>query len=235
MWQPPPDSLELHPDTVDVWRLQLEQSTEAVAHAAELLTDDETARAARFRFERDQTCYTLTRSTLRRLLGAYLQTSPTTIDFSTGAHGKPAVADTDVEFNVSHSGDYSLLAFCGGRPVGVDLEKLCERKSLALVAEHHFGSDEFEHVLAGADEDERLARFYRCWTRKEAFMKATGEGLALGLKTFEVSVDDDARLLWVEDGEARNWQMIDVDVAPGYAAALCVARRASIDARFFDA
>ncbi|QDG52578.1 4'-phosphopantetheinyl transferase superfamily protein [Persicimonas caeni] len=234
MWQAPPDALELQPNTVDVWRLSLEQPAPLVARAAELLTDDEAARAARFRFERDRISYTLTRSQLRRLLGAYLDKTPCEIDFVNGNHGKPAVADTSVEFNVSHSGTYSLLAFCQDRPVGVDLEQIRPRKSLALVAEHHFAPGECETVMAPDTDRERLVRFYRCWTRKEAFMKATGQGLALGLKTFEVSVDDDPRLLWVEDGEPEAWQLSDLQIAAGYAGALCVDGVHEIEVRPFD-
>jgi 4'-phosphopantetheinyl transferase len=238
MWTPPPEPLDLRDDTVDVWRLSLERPTEVVERLARLLTDEERARAARFRFECDQNCYTLTRGVLRRLLGDYLNISSRDIAFATGEHGKPALAPSQqpsqpIEFNVSHSGGYSLFAFSRGRAVGVDVEQMRARKSLELVAKHHFSPKERD-ALSGVEGGALLQRFYRCWTRKEAYMKATGKGVALGLKSFAVSVDEAPRLLWTDHGDADRWQFVDVSPGDGYAAAVCVEDGGSVEVRGFD-
>ncbi len=241
MWQTPPETLDLPARTVDLWRLSLEEPHARLADLEALLDDAERARAARFRFQRDRHCYTLTRATLRALVSGYLSalgapTAAQDLQFTTGAHGKPALADSlqpdagPFEFNVSHSGTFSLLAFGRQHPVGVDVEHIHPRHSLELVAEHHFADSEFDAVMDGPD-DQRLQRFYRCWTRKEAYMKATGKGLAVGLKTFAVSVDDEARLLWTEAGDAEAWSLRHVAVAEEYVGAVCVGR--GLDVRYF--
>lgn len=223
--------LDLPEDTVDLWRLCLEQPPEVVERFSLLLNTEEKARAARFRFDRDQTCYILTRGVLRHLLGGYLQLPADELSFEVGEHGKPALSGAKLEFNVSHSGSYSLLGFCRGRRVGVDVEEIRPRKSVDLVAEHHFADGELAGVLE-AEGDERLTRFYRCWTRKEAYMKATGMGLAVGLKSFEVSVGEEAKLVWTERGDADAWQLSDVEVADGYAGATCVAGDSALEIRY---
>lgn len=238
-WSDPPGRVELDAGGVDVWRLSLD----APAGGDDHLNAAERERAQRFRFDKDRICYTATRSALRGLLAAYLEAlgAPTAagdLVFEDGAHGKPALADAHqpdgapVEFNVTHSGQFSLLAFSRGRPVGVDVEQVRPRKSLELVAEHHFADTELAAVLAAADTAQRRRRFYRVWTRKEAYMKATGKGLALGLKTFAVGVDE-ARLSWTEAGDAGRWQICDVDPGEGYVGALCVGGGVD-EVRLFD-
>jgi 4'-phosphopantetheinyl transferase len=243
MWSPPPESLDLceNPDdgpTVHLWRLSLDQPPQVIERLAGLLTGEETKRAARFRFERDQNCYTLTRGCLRLLLGEYLHISPKDIVFVIGEHGKPALSASQqplppIEFNASHSGQASLFAFSLGRRVGVDVELMRPRLSRDLVAKHHFSPSEVDAVMDG-DDDGQLQRFYRCWTRKEAYMKATGAGIALGLKSFAVSVDDDARLLWTDRGDADRWQLADVALEDDYMGAVCVEGEEAVEIRGFD-
>jgi 4'-phosphopantetheinyl transferase len=209
-----------------LWRLSLDHPLGVVERLAGLLTSQEKARAARFRFQRDQNCYILTRGALRLLLGDYLHLSPENVAFAVGEHGKPSLAPRQtsaqpIEFNVSHSGAYSLFAFAHNRAVGVDVEQVRPRNSLELVAKHHFSAEEREALLELAS-DELLQRFYRCWTRKEAYMKATGKGVALGLKSFAVSTNASARLLWTDHGDAERWQMTDVSPGAGYLGTVCV-------------
>lgn len=235
MWQSRPEVLELSRDTVDVWRLGLEQPTRLVEQSREVLTHDERARADRFRFARDHDAYTLTRGALRRLLGAYLGVEPADVAFVEGKYGKPAVAEHPIAFNVTHSHKWALLVFTRGRPVGVDVELIQPRKSLDLVCRHHFTDAERTAVMGATDPTERRLRFYRCWTRKEAYIKATGLGLAMPLDSFEVSVDETARLLWLEDGDADRWELRDLSVADDYVAALCVQRDEALAVRALDA
>jgi 4'-phosphopantetheinyl transferase len=230
-WRRAPEELELAEGGLDVWRLRLEQSDELVDACREHLPDAEIERAERFRFERDRRCYLVTRTTLRLLLSAYLaelgiEVSPSQIRLETSEHGKPRLADqhnpsqTPLEFNVSHSGELSLLAFCRGRRVGVDIERVCStRRQLDNVARFFA-----ERECARLDDlrgDERVDAFFRCWTRKEAFIKATGRGFGTALDSFAVSVGPEAKLLWLEDGDSGRWQMSEIDVDAGYIAAVC--------------
>ena len=230
-WLPAPaDTPALAEGCVHIWRLPLAPPPARLAALARLLHDDERERAARFVFERDRTAYTATRGALRTLAGAYLGRRPEELELGYGARGKPYLTAPPpgaepLCFNVSHSGELALLAFVRGREVGVDIERRREMRDLLSLAHTSFSPHEYE-ALCRLPPRDHTAAFFACWSRKEAFIKATGEGVSQ-LADFDVTVhpDEPARLLRVPGpppGHPR-WSIRDLPAVPGYAAALVVA------------
>ena len=211
-------------DEVHVWSADLDRIPEGLLR--EPLSADEQERGRRFHFERDRRRFVATRGLLRRLLGRYLGLDPCRLRFGYGPRGKPFLAGEDeLRFNVSHSGGLALLAFARGREVGVDVERERPVPEAEDIARRYFSPRE-EAELRRLREGEWTAAFFRCWTRKEAFIKATGDGLSRSLDAFDVTLapGEPARLLRVE-GEpeaARRFWIEDVSPAPGFAGALAV-------------
>ncbi len=160
------------------------------------LSPEEIGRADRYRFARDRERFVLTRGWLRVVLARCIGVTPEQIAFSyPGTNGKPALAPphraSALTFNVSHSGDYSLIGLSGGRSIGVDIERVRPMPEYESIAEGYFSPAEARGIATLAEAD-RLRAFFRCWTRKEAFMKATGEGMGIALDAFTVSLDEAA-------------------------------------------
>jgi 4'-phosphopantetheinyl transferase len=212
------------PGEVHVWRISLAQPPAQLAALAARLSPDERERAARFVFERDRAAYTATRGALRSLAGGYLGHPPGELVFGYGARGKPYLAaprGARLQFNVSHSGELALLAFAHGRELGVDIERRRGMDDLLSLARTAFTREEYA-ALSALPPGDHAAAFFACWSRKEAFIKATGEGVSQ-LEAFEVTVraDQPARLLRVPPG-GPPWSILDLPEIPGYAAALVV-------------
>ena len=155
------------------------------------------------------------RGVLRLLLGRYLATRPENVRFDYGSHGKPALAGeqraSSLRFNASHSGELALYAFVHDYEVGVDVEYIKEDFATEEIAERYFTTREVNTLLALAKAD-RPAGFFRFWARKESYIKAIGKGLSHPLNQFDVSM------------EIPGWSILDLDVDPGYSAALAVDR-----------
>ena len=187
---------------------------DTLAADADLLSDDENERASRFRFERDRRRFVAARSTLRTLLASYLGAAPGEIIFEYGPHGKPDVPSADVSFNISHADSYALFAFGPRLELGVDVEVLDFRpRDDDQVAQKFFSPHEVA-TLRAYEPSARPRAFLRCWTRKEAFVKARGEGLNLPLQDFDVSFgmgEQPAlrRTAWSND-EPKEWTLNDV-------------------------
>jgi 4'-phosphopantetheinyl transferase len=223
-----PGLLRLAPNEVQLWSATLDQPVGVVGELRRLLSGDEVARARRFRFERDRNRFVVGRAVLRLLLGRYLEQPPDTIRFSYSAHGKPDLTDFSgkVMFNLSHSEDLALYAFCLDVEIGVDVERFRRRHAREDVAERFFSPSEVA-VLRSLPPPGRPEAFLRCWTRKEAFVKARGDGLSLPLDQFDVTLapGEPARLLrtaWAPE-EAASWSLHDPSAdLPGYIAAVAV-------------
>jgi 4'-phosphopantetheinyl transferase len=215
--QPP-----LEAEAVDLWLLPLIQS--AADHRA--LSPEEQARAGRFRFERDRTRWIAARAMLRSLLAGYIGQSALTLRFASTEYGKPFLLDfPGISFNLSHAGDYGLLAVTRARAVGVDIERIRPDFADPAVARHFFSSAE-QAQLAQVPPDQYTTAFFTCWVRKESYIKARGEGLSHPLKDFDVSVQPDAAACLLatrpDAVEKAHWQMGTVAVPAGYLAALTV-------------
>jgi len=213
-WRPPPARLTLERDDVHVWCVST-----AREHASSCLSPDELARAERFHFERDRCAFVVVRGVLRLLLGRYLSRSPEQLRFGERARGKPYLIGEPVQFNVSHSGELGLLAFARSREVGIDVERADPTRDLLGLAEGSFVAEETA-VLRTLPSADRASAFYTCWARKEAFIKATGEGVAQ-LAAVEVTLrpGEPARLVRAPGG---LWSIHDLPACHGYASALVV-------------
>ncbi len=221
--------LALPEDEVQLWRVDLEAIGAAEARWQKVLSSDESARASRFHFSRDRQRFVASRACLRMILAGYLATDPNSLSFSYSKKEKPSLgsahAGGDVTFNLSHSGGIALFAFTRRREIGVDVEHVRRDFDVDAIARRFFSAHEQEQLAAFPDE-KKFEAFFRCWTRKEAYIKATGEGLSLPLQQFDVSLaaeDRDALLATRPDhSEAGLWSLREVAAGQGYAAALCV-------------
>jgi 4'-phosphopantetheinyl transferase len=207
------------PSELNVWALDLQRDT---GRYEDLLDIDELERAARFRFERDRRRFVVGRGILRMLLGRHLERAAGAVEFHYGPHDRPDV--DGVSFNVSHAGDRALIAIAHDGDVGIDIEELRPEPSEEQVAERFFSPLEVAK-LRGLPREEQPRAFLNCWTRKEAFIKALGDGLSLALDSFDVTLEPDeepalTRTAW-SSSEHESWRIRDLsDHFPGYVAAL---------------
>ena len=227
VWKPGPTSPVIWPNEVHVWRAKLDVSWSWTFDEA--LTLEDRARADRFRFESDRRRFCVGRASLRLILGRYLKTKPSRLHIESGDYGKPFFVDTKstqgLRFNLSHSNQLALVAISRDREVGVDVEFIRPDFVTDEVATHFFSASEVEEFRA-LPKALRTQSFFNCWTRKEAYIKARGEGLYCPLDQFDVSVTpgEPATLMnsRVESGEVERWRLEDLTPAIGYAATLAV-------------
>jgi len=216
--------------TTDVYLswCSLDLSAPGLEEAYTLLSDDEIARAGRYRFARDRLRFVAARSFLRKTLAQHLLVGARDIAFAYGPFGKPALLPTGfgetVEFNMSHSGGRAILAVARGASVGVDVEEMIHVSEWRGIASHYFSAYE-NAALSMVTTELRNAAFYCCWTRKEAFLKALGSGLAHPLDSFDVSLDESRAELVAVRGDLAapaDWTLHHLCPAPGYVGALAV-------------
>lgn len=237
-WSAPPDQLELNPRDIHVWHASLEQPIEIVRSLRSLLSADEIAKADRFRFAKDQRHFTVGRGTLRKLLGAYLNAAPEEIKFDYSYYGKPSLrgpGNSTLKFNLAHSGGIALYAFTVIGEVGVDVEFIRPEFTGDDIARRFFSQAEVRSLDALPDEV-RTRAFFNCWSRKEAFIKAKGLGLSLGLDQFDVTLGYElpAAVLatrW-DEREAARWSLQPIDVGTDYAGAFAI-ESSDWDASYF--
>ncbi|MGA9130662.1 MAG: 4'-phosphopantetheinyl transferase superfamily protein, partial [Candidatus Sulfotelmatobacter sp.] len=221
--------LALPEDEVQLWRVDLEAIRSDESRWQSVLSPDESKRASRFHFVSDRQRFVASRALLRTILGAYLTAHANDLSFSYSEEKKPSLgsahADSGLTFNVSHSGAIALYAFTRRREIGVDVEQARRDFDVERIARRFFSPRE-QRRLADFSAEERVDAFFRCWTRKEAYIKATGKGLSLPLTQFDVSlgpVNKSALLETRPDGsEAGRWFLREVRGGAGYMAALCV-------------
>lgn len=222
----PLHSLKLEADEVHLWGFNLEQ--QSPDNLKLFLSDDEILRASRFHFTKDRNHFIAARGLLRKLLAAYLGVSPADLKVLYGEKGKPYVAaipDISINFNLAHSHDLVIYAFSQGRELGVDVEYIRVNLADDQIAERFFSPREI-NALRALPFELRKQAFFNCWTRKEAYIKARGEGLSMPLDEFDVSLapGEPAVLLnnYKDAGEVSRWGMQSVSVPEGYVAALVV-------------
>jgi 4'-phosphopantetheinyl transferase len=224
--QPAPadSAIALGARAVHVWCAALDRAADWTAFRS-TLSADERDRADRFYFERDRRRYTCARAILRRLLARYLDVDPRAIAFQYGPHGKPALSGPfagALTFNVSHSGEVAMLAIARGIELGVDVEQVRDMPDAEEIATRFFSPREVARLLS-LPESARNAAFFSCWTRKEAYLKALGSGLARPLDEFDVTFapGEPPRLTVPDDNdEGKRWTIHELTPADGYAAAL---------------
>jgi 4'-phosphopantetheinyl transferase len=209
---------------VQIWGVWLTASDSTLTYCRSTLSPDERQRAERFSFETLKRSYTLSRAGLRILLGHYLGSAPNEIELIRGPKGKPALKDSSrIRFNTSHSGEMAIYAFTQDCELGVDVEQLRELDDPESIAARFFAAAEVSELLSLKPADRNLA-FFRCWTRKEAYVKAIGDGLAIPLNRFQVTLlpGVPARLIRIADdiATADDWTLHHLEPAHGYVGAL---------------
>jgi 4'-phosphopantetheinyl transferase len=215
-------------DSVEVWRDSLDRPDADLARLEGWLSGEERARAAAFAFPRERGRFVASRGLLRSLLARLAGGAPASQEIVADALGKPRLGGTcgqgRLRFSVSHSGDLWACAVALGREVGLDVEEVRPDRAADRIARRYFSPAEAD-ALAALPGPERPAAFHRIWTRKEAWLKARGFGISIPLDSFEVThAAGDARLLATRPNpaEAARWTLRDLDIAPGFAAAVAV-------------
>ena len=213
--------------TVDLWSASLEPPAPLRAHLEGYLSIDERERAARFVFPRDRNRFVAGRAFLRLLLAQYLASDAASLRFQYGPHGKPALADdrSGVTFNLAHTDSLAVCALGRGRDLGVDVERVRPIPDADGVARSFFSPRETAE-LASVPEPARHRAFFDAWTRKEAFLKALGDGLARPLDSFDVTLKpgDTPRLLRTvgDPEEADQFSLHSLEPEEGYVAAIAM-------------
>lgn len=238
MWHSAPNILPvLTAGRVHLWRADLRTPRTLLADYHQLLSVAERKRAERFYFERDRNAFITARAILRTLLGNYLQASPSSFSFTYNEYGKPLLDEAgDLSFNLSHSAHCGLFGFTRRAVIGVDVEQIQRDLDWTSVAKQVFAPAERE-AIQQLPKDRQVPAFFRCWTSKEAFIKADGRGISLPLDQFEVEVDPNkpARIKAVHWQSAirEEWDIHSFAVMPDIPGAIVLTQRiASI--QFFD-
>ena len=228
-WKPPPATLALADDEVHVWRISLNQPQSVIADLRTYLEAAELERAARYFFDKDRYQYIIGRGVLRLLLGRYLGQPAAGIRFQYTGYNKPfldpSFAPFNLHFNLSHSGKVALLAFARHHEVGVDVELIRTDMEHSDISENFFSPYEVS-VLRSVSSTEQPLVFFNCWTRKEAYIKAQGQGLSLALDSFDVTMrpDEPTKLLAIRDqpDDAAAWTLMALHPGVGYVGALAI-------------
>ncbi len=227
-WSQAPSTLAFPTSRVDVWMVSLDEPATAGSEGS-ILSPDEIVRASRFHFEKDRIHFTRCRSALRGLLAGYLVIPAAEIRFEYLTSGKPQLAAEQnphaLQFNVSHSANMAVIAVGSEHRLGVDIEKIRGDIDASSLAERFFSLRERAGLQALSD-DLRVPGFFACWTRKEAFLKATGDGLSFPLADFSVTthLDLDPALEEIRGNTEvrKQWFLADLRVVDGYRATVAV-------------
>ena len=231
-WRAPPKELALEDEQVHVWRASLDGPPSRVDALRQTMTVDELERSERYRFDEDRWRFVVARGTLRCILARYLKTVPEQVRLRYGKRGKPHLVGQSgaagLQFNVAHADGLALFAVARGRRIGVDIEGMDRDLAALEIADRFFSPREIA-ALRQLPAEARAEGFFNGWTRKEAYIKARGDGLSLPLDRFEVSLapGEPAALLstaW-DPEEASRWSLKELVPGPGYAGAVAVEGR----------
>ena len=225
VWSHYSDDWNLPSDQVDIWRIYLDLSTEPAKSIESKLSADEIHRAARFVYPQDRRRFILAHGHMRGLLARYLDCQPDQLNFSTNQYGKPELLDHTLEFNLSHSGDFALLAASRAHRVGIDVERVRQDMQFEDLAKRFFSEREYSELM-DLPPDQRITGFFRYWTLKEAYIKAHGLGLSLSLDSFDIALTSNKgpvlRATRPNSKEASRWTLSSFEVDAEYTGAVAV-------------
>ena len=239
-WKKPPSNLSLSSDFIDIWQTRLDLSVRDIEYYADMLCAEEKQRVDKFKFSKKRHEYIITRGLLRRVLAQTLDTDPHSLQFEYAEHGKPYLTerwqDKTVSFNVTHSGNKALVAVTLERNIGVDIELIRTEVEFDKLSNRFFSADESSSLETYKKQDLSKA-FYACWTGKEAYVKALGDGISFGLSEFSVSVDPEEEQVtlvthWDTD-EASRWTIINLDTGKDYIGAIAADKK-EIKLRYWE-
>ncbi len=235
-WLEPPPNLFLADDEVHVWCGNLDLSESLMDQFKNSLSEDELNRANRFYFLKDKHRFVAARGILRKILSFYLGVEPNALLFQYSQHGKPSLhpnsndlifpfKSSEVKFNVSHSNLIALFGITKYRQIGIDVEYAKDFADADKIAERFFSFQE-NLVFQRLPQEQKITAFYHCWTRKEAFIKAIGEGLSYPLGQFEVSFlpSEKPRIKHInnDQNQGKRWSLKALIPFPGYIGAIAV-------------
>jgi len=216
-------SFHLSDGRIEVWCVETAARESVIRQLEPVLSAEERERAARFRFERHRNAFVVARGALRVLLARYIGSSSVDVTFVYGPNGKPSLPVSRVEFNVSHTDGVVVLAFAQDCALGVDIECIRPVDNMMQIARRFFCRGEAQE-LAALPEEQRERAFFRCWTRKEAYIKATGNGLSTPLSEFRVTLKEGEPARFVHIGNETSapseWVLHNLDISSAYAAAI---------------
>jgi 4'-phosphopantetheinyl transferase len=227
LWNKIPAKLHLTSEEVHVWCVIVNHFFSQIDLFAEVLDKDEKKKADSFYFQRDRIQYITSHTILRKILAGYLHTDPSKIMYQKNEYGKPALENSEevqLEFNMAHSKDLALFAFALDKKVGIDIEYVNPEFTAFDIAERFFTQHENKELF-GLPLEFRRRGFFNCWTRKEAFIKATGLGLSTPLNSFHVSLIPGEPAFLFHNDSARTqiteWSLKEIKLNRNYTGALC--------------
>ena len=227
-WSGSPISYVLPENVVHIWKTEFGVSDMCLQRCYTYLNSHEYERAARYHFAEPRTRFVVARATLRYLISRYTDIAPNRVVLIENQWGKPVLASseaTNLEFNIAHSHELALFAFCRNKPVGIDIEYVRELPDMQSIVNHYFSETERD-IYAHLSDEVKLNAFYRGWTCKEAYIKARGKGLSIPLTAFDVSLDpsEPAGLMMdrIHPGANLEWTLVDLKPAEDYTAALAI-------------
>jgi 4'-phosphopantetheinyl transferase len=228
-WQQAIPGAKIHSNQVQVWCVSLDLSDRQRERMLGMLSADEVARAGRFHFEKDLNRFIAARGILRNILGLYLGEKPHRLRFEYTPHGKPVLGTESgydaLRFNLSHSDSFALYAITRGRNIGIDIERIRYDIAVDQIVRRFFSPDEISS-LEGIHDEKRYEVFFQYWTRKEAFLKAMGEGLSFPMEQCDVSLISGMLFSPVtlpgDKREGSCWYVQDLFPGTGYAAAIAI-------------
>lgn len=232
-WSRPMLPVALCENEIHIWRAWLDVEPKERDRLSLYLTEDERTRASRFVFQHDREHFAVARGRLREILGTYLQRPPQRLEFRTGPYGKLTLADCpDLRFNLTHSYGLALYAFAMNRELGIDTEKIRPEFATKGIAERYFSAAE-QSELHELPVEVQTSAFFLCWTRKEAYVKAHGNGLQIPLESFDVSLTP-GEPEKLRSADSERWNMRSFEPALEYIASL-IAEGVPESFRFWNA
>lgn len=227
-WLEPPEETHLDKGEVHLWRISLTGNTQEIEGLSSIISLEEKDQAKRFISESAYIGFIVGRGCIRKILGGYLKINPANIQFKYSTTGKPELSsdfyDPNLQFNYSQSGNYGLLGVTDQRCIGVDIEKIREDIDFQPVAERFFTSDEVSYLTQLAEDSQRVG-FFRMWTAKEAYLKATGIGLSRSFSQLDIQLlesENSDIYSFLRPSDHTNWTIKWVSTYPGYISAVAV-------------
>jgi 4'-phosphopantetheinyl transferase len=224
----PASRMEIAPNEIHLWLIGLDLAEDSVEHLRRLLSAGERQRERGFHFRADRRRFIVSHGMLRMILGGCVNQRPEEVCFCFEEHGKPYLEPSTnpngISFNMAHSNELALVGVCRSLRIGVDIEYKDVRHATGEIAHRHFAREELA-VFAALSASAQTEAFFTTWTRKEAYIKARGEGVFLGLDGFAIVSDAEARPVLVRSSHqnrSQSWQFRDLSLHEHYAAALAI-------------